>query len=143
MIDKQEIGRRIADRRKALRMTQEELGTLVSRGPTAISKWESGENGVSAEDLPVLGKALRVPVQYFLDDHESENPNTEEWPQELKQAMFFTRKLAPDLQRHVYGLWLTQAEAHAEIFLRREQLIAEAQQLEAKILDKKNELEGL
>ncbi|MHB8283857.1 MAG: helix-turn-helix domain-containing protein [Caulobacteraceae bacterium] len=59
-----EVGRRIFARRRALRITQRELGTAIGVSFQQISKMESG-TPASTTRLWALARALGVPVCFF------------------------------------------------------------------------------
>ena len=55
---KTEIGRRIAARRALLGHTQQELADRMGVARSQITAWETGRNGISAEDLPWIAHHL-------------------------------------------------------------------------------------
>ena len=59
------VGRRIAERRREMNLTQSDLGESIGVSRETISKYETGSLDVSAGDLPVLALKLRVPIIYF------------------------------------------------------------------------------
>ena len=60
------VGKAIADRRKAVPMTQEELGTALNLGIEAISRMERGAIMPSIPRLVEVAEALGCPVQDLL-----------------------------------------------------------------------------
>lgn len=60
------IGARIAERRKALPWTQEQLSERVRVDAETISRFERGVNLPSLPTLDRLAKAMKVDVSYFL-----------------------------------------------------------------------------
>lgn len=58
MVDQQQLGRRIQERRKAQGFTQEQLGALLGVSAQAVSKWENGESAPDIGLLPTLCQAL-------------------------------------------------------------------------------------
>jgi transcriptional regulator with XRE-family HTH domain len=60
MMDQQQLGRRIQERRKAQGFTQEQLGNLLGVSAQAVSKWENGESAPDIGLLPSLCQALGV-----------------------------------------------------------------------------------
>ncbi|MGJ7553425.1 helix-turn-helix domain-containing protein [Variovorax sp. RB3P1] len=60
------VGKAIADRRKAVPMTQEELGTTLNLGIEAISRMERGAIMPSIPRLVEVAEALGCPVQDLL-----------------------------------------------------------------------------
>ncbi len=59
------VGRRIAERRREMGLTQQELGETLSVSRETVSKYETGSLDIAAGDLPVLALKLRVPLMYF------------------------------------------------------------------------------
>ena len=60
------VGKAIADRRKAVPMTQEELGITLNLGIEAISRMERGAIMPSIPRLVEVAEALGCPVQDLL-----------------------------------------------------------------------------
>lgn len=60
------VGKAIADRRKAVPMTQEELGTTLNLGIEAISRMERGSIMPSIPRLVEVAEALGCPIQDLL-----------------------------------------------------------------------------
>lgn len=64
----QRMGQRMAERRKALGLTQEQVARALP-GETSgahVSRWERGLHRPSDDTLEALAKALQVDVTYFL-----------------------------------------------------------------------------
>lgn len=66
--DSRQIGERIRSRRKALGMTQEELGELAGVTYQQVQKYEKGASNLSPERLQRVAAALQVPLDYFFRD---------------------------------------------------------------------------
>lgn len=62
MFNLNELGPRIAQRRKALGLTQDQLARQLDLSPQAISKWETGAGMPDIASLPYLAKALDVSI---------------------------------------------------------------------------------
>ena len=63
---------------KQLRMfrnlTQEQLAELIGVSPKTLSYWENGHNTISFNKLPIIAKALDIPVyRLFVFDNVSSN----------------------------------------------------------------------
>ena len=58
-------------RRTQLGMNQTELGEKLGVTFQQIQKYERGLNGVSAEKLPELCRALDVPIGFFFEGHDA------------------------------------------------------------------------
>lgn len=56
------LGRFIADRRKALHMTQEELAEMIHVSKSAIAKWETNGGIPDRDNLMRLSSAINVSV---------------------------------------------------------------------------------
>ena len=65
-----DIGHKIKQRRKELKLTQVELGQRTKKSSQVISNWERGYiTIISCEDLQKLSMALSIPVDYFMPDN--------------------------------------------------------------------------
>lgn len=62
MRERMSLGRFIADRRKHLRMTQEELADLIHVSKSAIAKWETNGGIPDRDNLKRLSEAIKVPI---------------------------------------------------------------------------------
>lgn len=61
------IGQRLRERRRALRLSQSDLGAMTQIRFRQIAKYECGENRTSASSLWKFACALNVSVEYFFD----------------------------------------------------------------------------
>jgi transcriptional regulator with XRE-family HTH domain len=61
------VGRRLRERREALRLNQSELGRRVGVTFQQIQKYERGTNRIGASRLFQLAQTLSVPLSYFFD----------------------------------------------------------------------------
>jgi transcriptional regulator with XRE-family HTH domain len=61
------IGKRLRSRRKALGLTQSDVGAMTDMRFRQIHKYESGENKTSAAVLWKLACALEVNILYFFE----------------------------------------------------------------------------
>lgn len=66
MFNNNEIGKRIALKRKENGYTQERLSLLLNVTPQAVSKWENGNALPDTALLPLLGKLLGVSIDRLL-----------------------------------------------------------------------------
>jgi transcriptional regulator with XRE-family HTH domain len=66
MVDMLEVGRKIAERRKALGLTQEEFGRRLNVTHQAVSKWEQGVSLPDTALLPALSAVLQLPIDEIL-----------------------------------------------------------------------------
>ena len=61
-----ELGARLAEARKAARLSQAELAAAVRLDRTAITKVEAGERKLDALELTRLSEVLKRPIEWFL-----------------------------------------------------------------------------
>lgn len=80
------VGKAIADRRKAVPMTQEELGIALNLGIEAISRMERGAIMPSIPRLVEVAEALGCPVQDLLLISSDRS---------IEHAIQLTKKLSP------------------------------------------------
>lgn len=73
MLDKEEIGKRIAFFRKEKEITQRELADFLHISYQAVSKWESGKSLPTVEMLYEISKLLHVTVDMLLNENEWKN----------------------------------------------------------------------
>ena len=79
------VGLRIVALRKAMGLSQTELGTAVGVTFQQIQKYENGTNRVSSSRLQALAQALEVPVAALFGEEETE-----------EQVSAFASLLAPN-----------------------------------------------
>ena len=60
------VGARIKELRKAKRLTQQALAKLIGVNTSTISKWETGEQGLHADNAGTLAAMLGVTVEYLM-----------------------------------------------------------------------------
>jgi len=65
------IGMRIAKSRNSKRMTQDELGILISESALSISRWENASRKPNVEDLEKLARALEVSILFFTQEDDA------------------------------------------------------------------------
>ena len=63
------IGKRIREARKKIQMTQLELGRLTGYTDSTISHIEKGEVDLPISKVKALAEALRVTVDYLIEDY--------------------------------------------------------------------------
>ncbi|TCQ14990.1 helix-turn-helix domain-containing protein [Rhizobium sp. PP-CC-3G-465] len=63
------VGERIRKRRKALGLSQSELGAVAGLSHQQIVKYEAGQNRVHPAEMVVFARALDAPVSYFFLQH--------------------------------------------------------------------------
>lgn len=96
------IGRRLRAARKAVGLSQVELGALVGmddkNASPRLSRYERGEREPDAETLRALGKALGLPPAYFLA---TSDPLAECILLIAKQPMAKQKKLLEIIREHL------------------------------------------
>ena len=67
-----EMGRRIQERRKALRLSQEELAERADISKQTVSRAENAQRELGAGNLAKIAQALEVSSDYLLTGHYTE-----------------------------------------------------------------------
>ncbi len=57
------LGKYIADRRKKLRMTQEQLAQRIKVSKSAVAKWETNRGVPDRDNIAALAKVLDVSIE--------------------------------------------------------------------------------
>ena len=95
------IGHKIKQRRKELKLTQVELAQKIKKSSQVVSNWERGYTpGITYEDLRNLSMALSVPVEYFMPDN---SPEPMENPKPDKRLARIIKEWSRPPWR--WGLW--------------------------------------
>ena len=79
MLNKEEIGKRIAFYRKERGITQKELADLLHISYQAVSKWESGKSLPTVEMLYEISNLLHVTVDILLNENAWKNRGISYW----------------------------------------------------------------
>ena len=66
------VGTRVRARRKALKISQQELAGHLSLTFQQVQKYERGSNRISASKLFEIAQVLQVPVAYFFEGYHQE-----------------------------------------------------------------------
>ena len=66
------VGTRVRVRRKALKISQQELAGHLSLTFQQVQKYERGSNRISASKLFEIAQVLQVPVAYFFEGYHNE-----------------------------------------------------------------------
>lgn len=72
MLISKSIGKKIAEVRKKMSLSQAELAQQVSISPQAVGKWERGESMPDISTLNRLAEILGVDLNYFSDNFQTE-----------------------------------------------------------------------
>lgn len=105
-------GEKIRSFRKALGMTQEELGNAIGVGKAAINKYETGVVvNLKRSTLSALAKALHVTLSELLDDdapvNEPEPPKTDD----IRLLIRGLNKLSPEQIEQAKNVFLAMFKA--------------------------------
>lgn len=76
MLNSKSIGNKIAEARKKINLSQNELAQQVSISPQAVGKWERGESMPDITTLNRLAEIFGVDLNYFSDSFQSNEPVT-------------------------------------------------------------------
>ncbi len=77
------VGKRLKLRRVMLRMSQDELASMIGVTFQQIQKYESGANRISASRLFIISKVLQIDISFFFDGLEKDIPEIEEFEQNV------------------------------------------------------------
>ena len=63
-----QVGRRIRQARREVKLTQEQLGNMIGLTFQQVQKYEKGVNRVSAGTLYEIAQVLNLPISWFFDE---------------------------------------------------------------------------
>ena len=107
------LGTVIKNRRKSLRMTQEDLAEFSSLSVNFISKIERTSNqNISIQKLDAIAKALQTSASTLIDES-SKAPESQTFVNSLGDNRVFLNKLTNDMKK----LPIEQEEALAKSFI--------------------------
>lgn len=66
------VGQKVRKARKAMSMSQTELGNLLGVSFQQVQKYEKGSNRIGSGRLWEISRVLRVPIDYFFDGIDDE-----------------------------------------------------------------------
>lgn len=66
------VGQKVRKARKAMDMSQTELGNLLGVSFQQVQKYEKGSNRIGSGRLWEISRVLRVPIDYFFDGIDDE-----------------------------------------------------------------------
>ncbi|HGJ5862607.1 MAG TPA: helix-turn-helix domain-containing protein [Arsenophonus nasoniae] len=98
---KTSIGNRIRDRRKELKLTQNQIAKALEVSRVSVTKWENGETKPDGENLYLLTKVLGCDIEWLLygkDSHSNIN-------KKLSNFSFSNVKSIPILSWHDMKKW--------------------------------------
>lgn len=74
------VGARVKERRKSLKLTQQDLAKALGLTFQQVQKYERGANRVSASKLHKISETLGVPISYFFEGLDDETSGFSETP---------------------------------------------------------------
>ena len=98
-MDPKQLGQRIRTIREAQGMSQEQLASQISRDQRAVSLYENGQRRIFAHDIPVIAKALDVPISFLYFDGPEEDELDVQLLLEFHRLDDETRTLALQMMR--------------------------------------------
>lgn len=107
-INNEKIGQFIAARRKALAMTQKDLGDRLFVSDKTVSKWERGASLPNVALLQPLAEVLEVSVSELLNG-EAQTPQTDAGEQAVAQALQLSLQESFRRQRRFWALIFASA----------------------------------
>ncbi len=87
------VGKRLRVRRTLLGMSQEQVAEALELTFQQLQKYEKGANRVSASRLFELTQILDVPISYFFEEMDMDNPATDAPPDPMtkRETLEFVR----------------------------------------------------
>jgi transcriptional regulator with XRE-family HTH domain len=107
------VGRRVAERRLALRYNQSELGRALGLTFQQVQKYEKGTNRISASKLWLIAQFLGVELSYFFDGLPTDGP-TPDAPEAISAVAAPTRQ-SIEISSRVVGLPVAQQKLVLEL----------------------------
>ena len=104
------VGKRLRVRRTLLGMSQEQVAEALELTFQQLQKYEKGANRVSASRLFELSQILDVPISYFFEELDMDNPTTDTPPDPMtkRETLEFVRAYYrikdPAIRKSVLGL---------------------------------------
>ena len=88
-MSQQEIGRFIAEKRRAKNLTQEQLAELLGVSNKTISKWETGKSMPDYAVVESLCKALNITIPELLAGKEKDSESTPGYTEEQVDLLLY------------------------------------------------------
>ena len=88
-MSQQEIGRFIAEKRRAKNLTQEQLAELLGVSNKTISKWETGKSMPDYSIVELLCKELNISISELLAGKEKESEGTPIYTEEQVALLLY------------------------------------------------------
>ena len=67
MLDREKVGRAIAEQRRSKGMTQKQLADILNVSYQAVSRWEQGQSLPSVDMIYDIAQSLETTVDYLLN----------------------------------------------------------------------------
>ena len=99
------IGDKIRLHRKALGLTQTELGEKLGVKTNAVSKWECGRvDDIPTSKIKAMAKLFDVQPSYLIDEKQPAPTNEGELGEEDKKLLMMTHNLSPENRERIVAI---------------------------------------
>ena len=99
------IGDKIRLHRKALGLTQTELGEKLGVKTNAVSKWECGRvDDIPTSKIKAMAKLFDVQPSYLIDENQPAPTNEGELGEEDKKLLMMIHNLSPENRARIVAI---------------------------------------
>ena len=99
------IGDKIRLHRKALGLTQTELGEKLGVKTNAVSKWECGRvDDIPTSKIKAMAKLFDVQPSYLIDEKQPAPTNGDELSEEDKKLLMMIHNLSPEDRERIVAI---------------------------------------
>ena len=99
------IGDKIRLHRKALGLTQTELGEKLGGKTNAVSKWEGGRvDDIPTSKIKAMAKLFDVQPSYLIDEKQPAPTNEDELNAEDKKLLMMIHNLTPENRERIVAI---------------------------------------
>ena len=99
------IGDKIRLHRKALGLTQTELGEKLGVKTNAVSKWECGRvDDIPTSKIKAMAKLFDVQPSYLIDEKQPASTNEDELNAEDKKLLMMIHNLTPENRERIVAI---------------------------------------
>jgi transcriptional regulator with XRE-family HTH domain len=99
------IGDKIRLHRKALGLTQTELGEKLGVKTNAVSKWECGRvDDIPTSKIKAMAKLFDVQPSYLIDEKQPAPTNGDELSEEDKKLLMMIHNLSPENRARIVAI---------------------------------------